>query len=89
MHIRSKSKPSKTECVFFPAPVHFKLLTPTSTAIPTDSSYYLPVTLKQKKKNYETRQKRYDQKYDNAKETKPSLIGESGMITFTRHFKYI
>ena len=25
--------------------------------------------------------------YDDAKETKPILIGESGMITFTRHFK--
>ena len=27
--------------------------------------------------------------YDDAKETKPILIGESVMITFTRHFKYI
>ena len=27
--------------------------------------------------------------YDNAKETKPILVGEFGMITFTRHFKYL
>ena len=27
--------------------------------------------------------------YDNPKETKPIVIGESGMITFTRHFKYL
>ena len=49
MLIGSKSKLSKTECVFFPAPGHFKLPTPTSIALPTYSSYSLPVTLKQKK----------------------------------------
>ena len=27
--------------------------------------------------------------YDDAKETKPILIGESGIITFSRHFKYL
>ena len=27
--------------------------------------------------------------YDDAKEKKPILIGESGMITFTRYFKYL
>ena len=89
MHIGSKSKPSKTECVFLPAPGHFKLPTLTSTAFPTDSSSSLPVTLKQKKENGGTRQKRHDQKYDDAKEKNPILIGESGMITLTRHFKYI
>ena len=57
MQIGSKSKLSKTECVFFSALGHFKLPTPTSTAIPTDSSSYLPVTLKQKKENGGTRQK--------------------------------
>ena len=31
----------------------------------------------------------HDQKYDDARETKPILIGESSMITFTRNFKYI
>ena len=44
MHIGSKSKISKTECVIFPAPGHFK-----SAALPTYSSSSLPVTLKQKK----------------------------------------
>ena len=27
--------------------------------------------------------------YDDTKKTKPILIGESGMMTFTRHFRYI
>ena len=27
--------------------------------------------------------------YDKAKETEPILVGDSGMITFTRHFKYL
>ena len=27
--------------------------------------------------------------YNKAKETEPILIGEFGMITFTRHFKYL
>ena len=31
----------------------------------------------------------YDQNYDNAEETNPILIGESDMITFTRHFNYL
>ena len=46
MHIGSKSKLSKTECVFFPSPGHFK-----STALPTYSSSSLPVTIKYKKEN--------------------------------------
>ena len=69
----------------FPAPGHFELPTPTSTALPTDSSSSLPIILKQKKDNGVTRQKRHDQMYDNAKETKSILIGESGMIKFTRN----
>ena len=37
----------------------------------------------------EQSKKIYDQKYDEAEETEPILISESGMITLTRHFKYI
>ena len=84
MHIGFKSKLSKTECVFFSALGHFK-----SAALPTYSSSSLLVTLKQKKEHGGTRQKRNDQKYDGTEETKPILIGESGMIAFTRHFKYL
>ena len=51
---------------FFPAPGHFKLMTLPSTAIPTDSSSYLPEIPKQKKENKETRQKIHDQKYEDA-----------------------
>ena len=64
-------------------------MTPTSTALPIDSSYSLPVIPKQKKENGETRQKIHDQIYDDTKETKQILIGEFGMITFTRHCKYV
>ena len=46
MYIGSKSKLSKTECAFFPAPGHFK-----SAALPTYSSSSLPVALKQKNEN--------------------------------------
>ena len=84
MYIGSKSKLSKTECVFFPVPGHFK-----STALPTYSSSSLPLTLKQKKREWGNKEKIYDQKFVDAEETKPILIGESGMITFTRHFKYL
>ena len=89
MHIGSKSKPSNIECVSPPAPGHFNLLTPISNALPTDSSSSLPVIPKYNNNNGGTRQKIHDQMYDDAKETKPILIGESGMITFTRHFKYL
>ena len=60
-----------------------------STALPTDSSYYLPEIPEQEKQNEETRQKIHYQMYDDKKETKPILIGKFGMITFTRDFKYI
>ena len=53
MHIGSKSKLSKTECDFFPAPGHFK-----SAVLPTYSPSPLPVTLKQKKENGGTKQKK-------------------------------
>ena len=85
MHIGPNSKLSKTECLFFPAPGHFKLPTPTSTALPTYSSSSLPVALKQKNENRGTRQKIYDQKYNDAEETEPILIGESSMITLIKH----
>ena len=61
MHIGFKSKLSKIECVFFPAPGHFK-----SAALPTYSSSSLLLTLKQIKENGGTKQKRYNQKYDNS-----------------------
>ena len=83
----SKNPPRQNE--FFPVLGYFKLHTPPSTELPTDSSYYIPIIPKQKKENGETRQKINDQMYDNAKETKPILIGESGIITFSRHFKYL
>ena len=55
MHVGYKSKPSKTEYVFFLDPGHFKILTLSSTAIPTDSFSSHPVIPKQKKKNEDTR----------------------------------
>ena len=49
MNSGSKSKLSKTEFVFFPAPIQFKLPTTTSTALPTDFYYSILVIIKQKK----------------------------------------
>ena len=74
---------------FFSAPGHFKILTLPSTAIPTYSSSSHPEITKEKKENEDTSQKRNDQKYEDAEETKPIQIGETGMITFMRHFKYL
>ena len=81
MHVVSKSKPSKKECVFFPAPGHFKILTLTSTAIPTDSSSSNLAIPKHKMENEERRQKRNDQKYEDAEKTKSIRIGETGKLT--------
>ena len=67
MKIGSKSKPSKTECVFFPALGHFKLPKPTPTALLTYYSSSLPVIQKQKKENSGTSKKRHDKMYNNAK----------------------
>ena len=44
---------------------------------------------KEEKENGKKKQKIYDQRYNDAEEIKTNLIGESGMITFTRHFKYL
>ena len=60
-----------------------------STAIPTDSSLSHLEIPKQKKENGEKNKKRNDQKYEDAEETKPIRIGETGILTFTRHFKYL
>ena len=51
----SKNPPRQNE--FFPVLGYFKLHTPPSTELPTDSSYYIPIIPKQKKENGETRQK--------------------------------
>ena len=86
---RLQVKTIQNRMIFSPAPGHFKQLTLLSTAIRTDSSSSLPEIPKQKKENEETRQKRQNQKYLDAEETKPVRIGETGMITFMRNFKYL
>jgi len=52
MHIGSDSKTSKTECVFFPAPGHFKLPTLPSTTFPPNPSSSLPIFPKSLRNNY-------------------------------------
>ena len=71
MHVGSKSKPSKTECVFLSSPGHFKVLTLPSTEIPTDYSLSHTAIPKHNKEKEETNHKRNDQKYEDAEETKP------------------
>ena len=51
--------------------------------------FFSPGNTKTEKENGGTKQKRYDQNYDDAERKKPILIGESGIITFMRHFKYL
>ena len=48
-----------------------------------------PGNTKTEKREWRNKAKRYDQKYDDAEGKKPILISESGMISFTRHFKYL
>ena len=88
MHIRSSSKPSKTECVFFPTPSHFKLSVLPSPTPPPDPSSSLPIVSKPKQESEEARQKRHDKQYDETEETKQIPIGELGFFTIMRHFKY-
>ena len=52
MHVGNADKTLKTECVFFPAPGHFKPPPLLSSTLPTDPSA-LPVTLKTKQESEE------------------------------------
>ena len=89
MHIGYNSKLSKTECVFFPAPGHFKLPALLSTSLPPDPSSSLTIFPKLKQESEETKRKRHDSLYDEAEEMKRIPIGELGCITFTKHFNYL
>ena len=86
MHIGTTEKASKTEFVFFPAPGHFD-----PPAIPQSSTevQLTPATTQPKQENAEQKQKRQDALYDGASETMPIKIWDLGIITFTRHFKYL
>ena len=86
MHIGNFEKESKTECVFFPAPGHFK--PPTLPPLSTDS-HQLPVAFQLKQESSKQKQKRLDALHDVATETMPIKIGDLGIITFTEHFKYL
>ena len=48
-----------------------------------------PVTTQPTQENDEQKQKRQDALYSGASETMPIKIGDLGIITFTRHFKYL
>ena len=86
MHIGTAEKASKTECVFFPAPGHWK--PPTLLPSMTDP-HLLPITLQPKQESAEQKQKRQDALYDDTLETMPVKIGDLSVITFTKHFKYL
>ena len=88
MHIGTPSKDSKTECVFFPPPGHFKPSALPPSTPPMDPSQ-LPVTSKPKQESEEQKRKRHDTLYNAAPETALINIGEHGHITFTKHFKYL
>ena len=86
MHIGTTEKASKTECVFFPAPGHFK---PPALSQSSTDSHLTPVTIQPTRESSEQKQKRQDALYDGASEKKPVKIGDLGIITFTKHFKYL
>ena len=88
MHVGNADKASKTECVFFPAPGHFKPPPLPPSALPTDQSA-LPVTLKPKQESEEQKRRQHDSLYDAAQETSAVEIGDHGIITFTKDFKYL
>ena len=88
MHVGKENKKSKTECVFFPAPGHFKPPPLPPSTPPSDPSA-LPVTLKPKQESEEQKRRRHDILYDEAKETGAVVIGDHDTITFTKHFKYL
>ena len=86
MHIGSAEKASKTKCVFSPAPGHWN---PPTLPPSTSDSHLQPITLSPKQESAEQKQKRQDALYDEAPETMPVSIGGLGVITFTKHFKYL
>ena len=88
MHVGNVDKALKTECVCFTATGHFKPPQLPSSTIPTDSSA-LPVTLKPKQESEEQKRQQHDSLYDTAQETSDVEIGDRGIITFTKHFKYL
>ena len=49
----------------------------------------MPVTLQPTQESAEQNQKHHDALYDAALETMPINIGDLGIITFTKHFKYL
>ena len=88
MHVGNANKTSKTECVFFPAPGHFKPPPLPSFTLSTDPPA-LPVNLKPKQESKERKQRRHDRIYDTAQEKNDVEIGDQGIITFTKHFQYL
>ena len=86
MPIGTTEKASKNECVFFPDPGHFK--PPALSQLSTDSQL-TTATILPTQESAEKKQKRQDALYDGASEKKPVKIGDLGIITFTKHFKYL
>ena len=88
MHVGNADKTLKTECVFFPAPGHFKPPPPPSFTLSTDPSAF-PVNLKPKQESEERKRRRHNSIYDTTQETSHVEIGDRGIITFTKHFQYL
>ena len=86
MHYGNELKDSKIECIFFPAPRHFKL--PVLPSPPIDSTS-LHIVFKQKQESKNSRQKREDGLYNDADETQSIQVCETGRVTFCRHFQYL
>ena len=75
IHVGNEDKAPKTECVFFPAPGHFKPPPLPSFTVSIDPSA-LPVNLKPKQESEERKRRRHDSIYDTAQETSDVEIGD-------------
>ena len=82
MHIGTKEKSTKTECVFFPTPGFFNTQTLLLTSLHTS-------TLSIHKKEIEKKIRTHEYKlYDKCCETAIIKV-KGGFVTFTNHFKYL
>jgi len=85
-HVGNTKKGSKTECIFFPPPGFFKVPT---LPPPLLDPQLQPLATKPTQEIDQARRKQEDTMYDATRA--PGIIhaGDDGIVTFTKHFKYL
>ena len=89
MHVGTTSKASKTEAIFFPPPGYFKPLALPPPEPPALSTTSLPLATKPTQESKSAKRKREDEQYEKSSATQPILLPDGGILTFTKHFKYL